>query len=57
VIPSNLKLQLSAKIGIIDGSDFEILDLIAGGSQQHQATPEYVNKPGCTHLGPSLPTP
>ena len=44
-------------LNLIDGSEFETLDLIAEGSQQHQATPEYVNKPGCTHLELSLPTP
>ena len=43
-------------LNLIDGSDFEILDLIAEGSQQHQVTLEYVNRPGCTHLGLSLPT-
>ena len=44
-------------LNLIDGSDFEILDLIAEGSQQHQATPEYVNKPGCTHLEPKPSNP
>ena len=44
-------------LNLSDGSDVEIPDLTAEGSQQHQATPAYVNKPDCTHLEPSLPIP